>query len=88
MKHILQISGPQFQRNPSILKPNATIINAGNCFSIVLFAYAAVAYIYTEPVQKGPCVIFHHPTAHELEKVNRANNEFNKGVEVGPSGNK
>ena len=40
-------------------------------------------YVYTFPVQKGPCVIFHHPSGHELEKVNRANIEFNKGVEAG-----
>lgn len=43
----------------------------------------SAALCYTFPVQKGPCVIFHHPSGHELEKVNRANIEFNKGVEAG-----
>jgi hypothetical protein len=40
-------------------------------------------WVYTEPVQKGPCIVFKHPTGHELEKANRANIEFNKGVEAG-----
>jgi hypothetical protein len=51
-------------------------------------------WIYTFPVQKGPCVVFQHPSGHELEKANRANIEFNRGVEAGhlkkstcPSGN-
>jgi hypothetical protein len=34
-------------------------------------------------VQKGPCIVFKHPSGHELEKANRANIEFNKGVEAG-----
>jgi hypothetical protein len=37
----------------------------------------------TFPVQKGPCIVFKHPTGHELEKANKANIEFNKGVEAG-----
>jgi hypothetical protein len=40
-------------------------------------------WMYTEPVQKGPCVVFKHPIGHELEKANRANIEFNKRVEAG-----
>jgi hypothetical protein len=40
-------------------------------------------WIYTYPVQKGPCVVFQHPSGHELEKANRANIEFNRGVEAG-----
>jgi hypothetical protein len=40
-------------------------------------------WIYTEPVQKGPCIVFKHPSGHELERANRANIEFNKGVEAG-----
>ncbi|MGA9150850.1 MAG: hypothetical protein WBZ36_09740 [Candidatus Nitrosopolaris sp.] len=40
-------------------------------------------WVYTEPVQKGPCVVFKHLSGHELEKVNRATIEFNKGVEAG-----
>jgi hypothetical protein len=40
-------------------------------------------WVYTEPVQKGPCIVFKHPSGHELEKANRANIEFNKGVEAG-----
>jgi hypothetical protein len=40
-------------------------------------------WIYTQPVQKGPCVVFKHPSGHELEKANKANIEFNKGVEAG-----
>jgi hypothetical protein len=40
-------------------------------------------WVYTQPVQKGPCVVFKHPSGHELEKANRANIEFNKGVEAG-----
>jgi hypothetical protein len=40
-------------------------------------------WVYTEPVQKGPCVVFQHPSGHELEKANRANIEFNRGVEAG-----
>jgi hypothetical protein len=51
-------------------------------------------WVYTFPVQKGPCVVFKHPSGHELEKADRANIEFNRGVEAGhlkkstcPSGN-
>jgi hypothetical protein len=40
-------------------------------------------WVYTFPVQKGPCIVFKHPSGHELEKANRANIEFNKGVEAG-----
>jgi hypothetical protein len=40
-------------------------------------------WVYTEPVQKGPCIVFKHSSGHELEKANRANIEFNKGVEAG-----
>jgi hypothetical protein len=40
-------------------------------------------WVYTEPVQKGPCIVFKHPSGHELEKANKANIEFNKGVEAG-----
>ncbi len=40
-------------------------------------------YVYTYPVEKGPCIVFKHPSGHELEKANRANIEFNKGVEAG-----
>lgn len=40
-------------------------------------------WVYTEPVQKGPCIVFKHLSGHELEKANRANIEFNKGVEAG-----
>ena len=40
-------------------------------------------WVYTEPVQKEPCIVFEHPSGHELEKANRANIEFNKGVEAG-----
>jgi hypothetical protein len=40
-------------------------------------------WVYTEPVQKGPCIVFKHLSCHELEKANRANIEFNKGVEAG-----
>jgi hypothetical protein len=28
-------------------------------------------------------IVFRHPSGHELEKTNRANIEFNKGVEAG-----
>jgi hypothetical protein len=44
-------------------------------------------WIYTFPVQKGPCVVFQHPSGHELEKANRANIEFNRGVEAGRTSN-
>jgi hypothetical protein len=40
-------------------------------------------WVYTYSVQKGPCIVFNHPSGHELEKTNRANIEFNKGVEAG-----
>ena len=40
-------------------------------------------WVYTEPVQEGPCIVFKHPSGHELEKANRANIEFNKGVDAG-----
>ena len=46
-------------------------------------------WVYTEPrtpsgcIQKGPCIVFKHPSGHELERANRANIEFNKGVEAG-----
>jgi hypothetical protein len=40
-------------------------------------------YVYTYPVEKEPCIVFKHPSGHELEKANRANIEFNKGVEAG-----
>ncbi|MGB8934014.1 MAG: hypothetical protein WCC17_02770 [Candidatus Nitrosopolaris sp.] len=40
-------------------------------------------WVYTFPVQKGPCIVFKHPSGHELEKANKANIEFNKGVETG-----
>ena len=40
-------------------------------------------WVYTEPVQKGPCIVFKHPSGHESEKVNKANIEFNIGVEAG-----
>jgi len=35
------------------------------------------------PVKKGPCIVFKHPSGHELEKADRANIEFNRGVEAG-----
>jgi hypothetical protein len=38
-------------------------------------------WVYT--VQKGPCIVFKHPSGHESEKVNKANIEFNVGVETG-----
>jgi hypothetical protein len=34
-------------------------------------------------VQKGPYTVFKHPSGHELEKANRDNIEFNKGVAAG-----
>ena len=40
-------------------------------------------WVYTFPVQKGPCIVFKHPSGQELEKANRANIEFNEGVEAG-----
>jgi len=40
-------------------------------------------WVFTSPVQKGPCVIFHHPIGRALETINKSNIEFNQGVEVG-----
>jgi hypothetical protein len=40
-------------------------------------------YVYTYPVEKGPCIVFKHPSGHELEKANKDNIQFNRGVEAG-----
>jgi hypothetical protein len=45
-----------------------------------------------EPVQKGPCIAFKHPSGHEMEKVNRANLTGVSRLDIGkkstcPSGN-
>ena len=40
-------------------------------------------WVYSEPVQKGPALFSSIAAFHELEKTNKANIEFNKGVEAG-----
>jgi hypothetical protein len=40
-------------------------------------------WTFTEPPQYVGCFKFTHPTGHKLEIANRANIEFDKGVEAG-----
>ena len=44
-------------------------------------------WVFTFPVQKGPCVHFTHPTGAALTRANYANIRFNSGVEAATNSN-
>lgn len=56
---------------PAIVIPSAATASHKGCTQL---------WVYTQPVQKGPCVIFHHPTGQDLIKANNANIQYNLGI--------
>lgn len=76
--HTLEKCVNASQTSCLILKPNPSDPPTKKCTQL---------YVFTFPVQKGPCMLFKHPTGAALVKANNENLRFNSGVEAATNSN-